>query len=88
MKTEIDLIDNSGRTIGILQLDSLPFVPDVEETIHLDPTKFKPKIKGYPKDECLSVKVWKRSINIPRDEVTLKVVFDKSYGIPKQYGIL
>ena len=84
MNADIYLIDKMGRTIAT-QLVVIPFVPDIEETIHLDPTRFKPKIKGYEKDEFLAAKVWSRAMNVPNKAVEIKVLFNSNYGIPKEY---
>lgn len=84
MDADIYLIDKMGRTIAT-QFVVIPFVPDIEETMHLDPTKFNPKIKGYEKDELLAVKVWSRAMNVPNKAVEIKVLFNSNYGIPKEY---
>ena len=85
MNIEIELVNRMGKIIAETKVFNLDFLPSEGETMHLEPSFFNPKIKGYEEDECVAVKVFKRSFHIPRKVVTIRAIFDESYGIPQKY---
>lgn len=85
MSIEIELVDRMGQIISETKVFDLDFLPNEGETIHLEPSFFHPKIKGYEKDECVAVKVVKRSFHLPRKVATIRATFDENYGISQEY---
>jgi len=73
MKTRISLKDSDGREISVANVE-LPFYPSEMDILHVAPESFKPKVKGYAKDECVPVKVWSVSYVIPREEIVINAV--------------